>query len=414
MKVSTFFALFMTVASCLCFSQQVRAQNVYGYSSIDYNEADHRVTAYSTTELDYSVQEYYRARVQSKLTDENGTVLGSAYADDNFQSGYVTVVIQRLNTTAEEFEVKGTHYGILTLYDYNAGQRYYWDQFNYLQFLGIDIDYYGFYSFFGEGPAQRTNRSILDVGKTTSYAHTAPVRASLTLKNTGTIVPAPENEDYENEKGTAGGTDQLGPLPMGQGRFTLPGLVYTSPLMVIGQITPNSAYSSTFRWVRLLRRRSWYIEKNAVGTQWFATQRSRLPAQPAAFDYVDDTDPNGTFNDSTPSNTGKIYIYDNSAIAPSNAHGQNLRVGDFIREEKAFINYVEYFNGSKWVRIGRLPVGQITIIKRIATTGVVADDWQGIENSTAARTTDAIITSSEVRKMVGGDLPIVIDVNTNN
>jgi hypothetical protein len=230
----------------------------------------------------------------------------------------------------------------------------------------------------------------------------------LELKNTGTIVASPENEDYDSEKKSAGGTDQIGPLPMGQGRGEFPGLAYTSPIMVIGNVSPKPIPTDVeFRWKRMITRRSWFILKNAAGTEWYVTQRTRR---------VNEDDTGGdAFNDPTPSLAlGKIYIYDCSALLPASG-AASVKVGDYIREEKAFRYSVEYrVNGGAWSECASKNVGQIIRVSRKATTGTVVDDWEGLENSNAERLLDALIDEADIRGTVGGTLPIIIDVNANN
>jgi hypothetical protein len=222
-------------------------------------------------------------------------------------------------------------------------------------------------------------------------------------------VPPPENEDYADEVVAADGTDQLGPLPMGTGRLGGAGEVYTAPIMVIGQVSPSSAYSGTFRWTRLIKRRSWYVQFNAASNTWNVTWRSSRGTV-----VPDDDTGHSEYNDPTPSGTGKIYIYDNSALRPAIFNGLSLAVGDYIREEKAFTYLVDYWNGSRWVRVGRRNIGQVIIVKRQAATGVVTDDWLGIENSNETRRLDAVIKTNEVRSMVGGTAPISISTSANS
>jgi hypothetical protein len=415
MRSSTLIAGLLVLIGCMTFSQEAKGQYVWGYSSIYYDNSTHYVTATSTTELDYVVQEYYKARVNSKITDENGIVLVSGYATDNLQSGYVSVTLQAWNTTAEEFEVVGTHFGIATLYDYVSGFMRYRDFYDYTSLAGFAYDYLSNYGFLGPGPERRTTGSLYQVGKTHSFDQAAAIKVELTAKTDGTIVSAPENEDYEAEKAKAG-TDKLGPLPMGEGRADYLGRAYTAPMLMIGQVTPSSAYSDAFKWTRVRRYRSWYIRKSADGSKWIVTQRTRFPADPdQPFNYVDDSDLNGSTSDSTPSSTGKIYMYDNSAMAPADGNGNALAVGDFIREEKAFFYTVRFFDqvALKWPLAGSMHIGQIITVKRKATTGVVADDWQGIENSNAPRILDSEIKEIEVRVIVGGNFPIVIDASVN-
>lgn len=231
------------------------------------------------------------------------------------------------------------------------------------------------------------------------------VRIDLELKNTGTIVSAPENEDYATDKAAAGGVDTLGPLPMGQGRGDFPGKAYSSPLMVIGTVSPAVASSLTFRWKRFISRRSWNIRKDVGGTKWVVTQRTRRG-------FPDDDTGADAFNDPTPSANRKIYIYDNSALLPQN--NPLDKVGDFIYEEKAFIYRVERNLRGTWLTCAEMNVGQIIIVKRKAVTGTLTSDWEGIENSTAVHTLSALVTDAKVRGIVGGSLPIQVDAHAND
>lgn len=415
MKSSTLAACLFVLIGCVLFSQEAKAQNVWGYSSIHYDNTTHYVTATSTTDLDYEVQEYYKARVNCLVTDETGANVVSGYATDNLQSGTISITLQRFNTTAEEFQVTGTHFGIAVLYDYSSGPVRYRDYYDFTSLADFAYNFLSDYGFLGRGPERRTSNSLTEVGKTHSYDQTSPVRVVLSPMFSGHIVAAPENEDYATETAKAG-TDLLGPLPMGQGRYDLPNAAYTAPMLMVGQVTPSTAYQDVFTWVRVVKYRLWWIRKSADGSQWIVTQHFKYPVAPYPYGYVDDSDKNGETSDSTPSSTGKIYIYDNSALAPANGGGNVLQVGEFIREEKAFIYTVKFFDQTlmKTSPVGTNNIGQIIIVKKIGNTGVVANDWQGIENSNKPRILDTVIQPQEVRDIVGGNLPIVIDSNTNN
>jgi len=108
----------------------------------------------------------------------------------------------------------------------------------------------------------------------------------------------------------------------------------------------------------------------------------------------------------------KIYIYDNSAIVPGGAALD--RVGDYIREEKAFTYILQVRNNGGWDLCVSFNVGQLIIVRRADTTGVTVSDWTGIENSTAVRTLSATIDSGKVRAMVGGAIAIRIDAHAND
>lgn len=217
---------------------------------------------------------------------------------------------------------------------------------------------------------------------------------------------APENEDYAAEVAAAGGTDVLGPLPMGDGRADLPGQAYTAPIVVVGQASVADA-AAVFRWRRLIQRRSWFIRLNGAGTGWDVTQRSRR-----GFPVADDDTGAAAFNDPTPSATRRMYIYDNSALAPE--LGAANKVGDFINEEKQFTYILERENGAGvFIECKRMNVGQVITVRRIAITAVTNTSWTGVENSNAVRTLTVQITEAKVRAIVGGALPITIAPGAN-
>jgi hypothetical protein len=195
---------------------------------------------------------------------------------------------------------------------------------------------------------------------------------------------------------------------MGKGRADAPfkDNSYIAALMVIATAQPADA-GATFRWTRLLTRRKWFIRKNAAGTAWDVTKENSA----GTVAPVDDTG-SDIFNTRTPSATLKLYIYDN---AGSFLGGSPLANGDFSRQEKDFTYRLEKnCGGGVWVRCFEIHVGQVTSAKRIDTTGTVATDFQGIENSYSLVTLDCIITEAEVRALVGGALPINIAADANN
>jgi hypothetical protein len=106
-----------------------------------------------------------------------------------------------------------------------------------------------------------------------------------------------------------------------------------------------------------------------------------------------------------------LYIYDNSELTPADSHAN--AVGDFVYDEKDFTYRIAHHDGGVWQTGAEFHIGQKIIAKRIDTTGTVATDWQGIENSTAVRTLDLLVTEVKIRAIVGGNLPIQISPNAN-
>lgn len=231
------------------------------------------------------------------------------------------------------------------------------------------------------------------------------VQVTLVLRNSGKVTAAPENSTHDADVSASGGIDDLGPLPMGQGRGDFPAAAYTSPVEVVATVSPSGATGLTFRWKRLISRRSWNIRHNAATASWTVTQRSRRG-------FPDDDTGDASFNNAVPNANRRMYIYDDSALLPGNAAAD--RIGDFLREEKDFTYRLERNNRGTWVKCAEFRVGQLITVRRIATTGTTATDWSGIENSTAIRILSATINESKVRAIVGGADAITIAATANN
>jgi hypothetical protein len=398
----------LLVIGSLLLSQEIQAAETYGYTYAYFDDSTGTLSASSYTQADYSTNAYYnRVGVYIKIVDPV-TRAELGYVSRETTGTYVSAGLQIAGSADQEYEVQGFHYLFETVYRnmyyyngyYTSG---YSDFYNYGRYEGQVPGPNGVagFSFYGPGPEIVSYNNLRRLGQT--LAKVIP----LELKAFGTIVPAPENEDYFDEVAGAG-TDQLGPLPMGQGRTDAPGIAYTAPIMVIGTIKPPAAYSYTYRWVRLITRRSWYIRLDTANNRWVVTLRSsRGTVTP------DDDTGEPESNDPTPSSTtGKVYFYDNSALGLET--DPNNKIGDYLREEKAFIYRLERLDGVTWRLLTQMNVGQIILTRRQATTGIPADDWQPIENSNLKRTLDARITEDEVRATVGGTLPIFIDPGANN
>ena len=258
----------------------------------------------------------------------------------------------------------------------------------------------------GRHPGVTTVRATLTSGGTTvtATARLLVTFIELTLRNRDTIEPAPENEDEASDTRSAG-TNRLGPLPMGDGRAESPGASYTAPIMVIGRVFPaESSTRFTFKWQRLISRRSWYFTRTAAGPRWTVTQRTRRGP------LDDDTDA-GDFNDPTPSTPNRrIYIYDCSAL---NLAGEASAIGDYIHEKKDFIYRAFVRLNGTWTLASAIHVGQVITARRKASTGTVASDWTGVENSNEIRHLNPTITEAQVRAIVGGTDPITIDPGAN-
>jgi hypothetical protein len=258
----------------------------------------------------------------------------------------------------------------------------------------------------GRHPGVTTIEASVSSGGTTvtATARLLVVFVQLLLRNSGTIEPAPENEDEASEIAAAG-TNALGPLPMGTGRADPPfaNASYISSILVAGRVFPAEAATRfTFRWQRLLSARSWRIRH--VAARWQVTLRN-------VSGPLDDDTGSGMFNDSTPSPPGRrIYIYDNSGVFLG---AETLAVGDVIHVKKDFIYRVWIRIGGVWSICSAIHVGQIISARRTATGGSVATDWTGIENTNAVRRVSLNIAAPDVRGLVGGGDPIDIAAGAN-
>jgi hypothetical protein len=261
----------------------------------------------------------------------------------------------------------------------------------------------------GRHPGVTTVKAELRSGSTTvvATARLLVTFVQLALRNSGTIEPSPENEDEPDERASAGGTNVLGPLPMGDGRRDAPREAYTAPIMVIGRIFPaESATRFTLRWQRLITRRAWRIHRDSAGPRWNVTQEARRGP------LVDDTGADD-FNDATPSTPGRrIYMYDCSALN-IDMRTDPAVVGDFLHEKKDFIYRVFVRLNGVWTLASATHVGQVITARRRATTGTVTSDWVGVENSNEIRRLNTTISEAEVRAIVRGTDAIAIAPGAN-
>jgi hypothetical protein len=238
------------------------------------------------------------------------------------------------------------------------------------------------------------------------------VKVDLTLTNSGKVVAAPENARHDNDVKAAGGVDDLGTLPFGQGRSDEPGVAYTDALMVTGMVTqkPNTA-PLTLRWRRTVSERSWTLTN--LGGQWLVVSRQGLGTQTPADDL-----PNDDFDTAAPSAKGNLYIYDNPAESVhlgANGADNGLQVGDLIYTEKQFTYWVEAMVNGRWARVSKqLQVSQVITIKRTNNTGVVANDFTGIANTVAAGTTDYTMTIAKAAAITGAQPNAIIQPVPND
>ncbi len=244
----------------------------------------------------------------------------------------------------------------------------------------------------------------VDVDGVSVYVCLLPVE--LNLRATGKLTAAPEDSSHD-EILAATGTDDLGPLPMGQGRADGPGAAYCAPVEVTAKV-PDLA-GATWRWKRKLKAIDWAIRLGRAPAPSGTT--GRLEWQATKHFILDrDDDPDAVHCDVTRSKeTGKIYTHDSSGIHLDTETTNIPTIGDFLYQKKHFTYHVELNNGGGWKEVGKLDVAQRATLKRTGdATNTFAGNFLGIENSNKEEDLDINVTEAEIRAIVGGAIPIAL------
>jgi hypothetical protein len=219
----------------------------------------------------------------------------------------------------------------------------------------------------------------------------------LELVDSGKIPKAPENEDYGTME-RAAGTDELGPLPIGQGRVASPyhGNELVNSYLMVGTVSNTNAQ---YRWSSTLKGKFWNIHIQQNGTYY---------VYPYATINKDDS-PLPDYADSTPSSSKKIYAQDASGIDLTRPEKDDA-IGDGIYSERQFVWTIQSSTdgGVTWNDCATLNVQQVISAKRIANTGVAAKDWEVIKDTVTVGKIDVVVTVDEARSVIGGNSPIVI------
>ena len=143
----------LVIATCLFISTEAKAQNTYGYASIDYDANSNTITAYAETDPDYNTQiYYYNAYASANIHDASGNVLAH-------QQGLGSVSFSLSGNGSSSYDIVSGHYMLLSysqsnVYSQCNSQYYnyaYEDYYNYQNFAESPTpdDTYSFYLFFG-------------------------------------------------------------------------------------------------------------------------------------------------------------------------------------------------------------------------------------------------------------------------
>lgn len=235
------------------------------------------------------------------------------------------------------------------------------------------------------------------------------VKVDLAIRaSTGDKISDKTENDKRDVDISASGTENLGEQPMGSGRQDAGNKdnSYVCTSEVVGTVTsPDNPGNLQFQIKREYSERSWYVKKD--GENWNATNRNVEGVQTPT------RDSGSLYNDTTPSATKNVYSYDNAGVRLSD-DASKTSVGDYVMDETKFTYTVQVKQNGKWVTAGTLDVYQTITAKRIANTGKVCDDWQGVQNSYSTNATDLKINADKVKDVTGAATDkIKIDPNAN-
>jgi hypothetical protein len=130
---------------------RAKAQGVYGYTEIDYDDSTNIVTAYSETDTDYDIEADYKGRVVLDVYDQNSNLVYINIATDNNQTGYVSVTGQFTAVSDSTYTAVGRHELVLQYHytDPDTGLLIWDDDWDFEQFTDWGVytpDWYAFLS----------------------------------------------------------------------------------------------------------------------------------------------------------------------------------------------------------------------------------------------------------------------------
>jgi hypothetical protein len=208
MKSPKFIAILATLFLCRLAPRQSDAQSVVtGYTSSSFDFSTGIMTGVVTTELDYSAQDYYQARVSgSIMADASSTTLTSTSGSDTDRDGTVSLTMQAPGSYGDGYTVRGHHSAVADIQDYSIGTGYYIDRWNFTQVAANSegLYYWVYQPFYGFGPSRSVrNRSIL-VGTTFAFVDQVKFNRACVLGSCGEFNVF--NQTTINLRNTQGGS----------------------------------------------------------------------------------------------------------------------------------------------------------------------------------------------------------------
>lgn len=198
MKLRQRIFAFLILSCCIGVAVETKAQAVTGYTSIDYYESTDTLDAYSETDLDFYLADYYDPYVLLRIVDENGNYVASRSATDTWGSGLISVEIVVSGTTrGTTYTDTGYHRAIAALRDYSYHYPYQWfyyDNYNFTYFENRGIDAPWYYYFLSPG--------FQEIHRTTAPIRLGSTHDSASVSTPGGDVVFKTAKIYQGAQGT--------------------------------------------------------------------------------------------------------------------------------------------------------------------------------------------------------------------
>jgi hypothetical protein len=191
------FLLTLAAACCLMLSRDARAQKIDGYTSMEYDEFNNTVEAYSETTIDFDLMENYNVMVSLRVTGDDGSTPVLKTKNSNGLP-FASVTEFFTGTAGVTYTARGTHKALAKLNEQEQFYPYkivFYDPWWYGFFGSQVIDSPWFYNFFNQGylADRKRDSSIMNLGTTYDYASVsipagpkATMSAAQTIKDGGT------------------------------------------------------------------------------------------------------------------------------------------------------------------------------------------------------------------------------------
>jgi Peptidase M15 len=154
----------------------LHAQQVYGWTSLEWDSGNQTLYGYGETDLDDYAALYYEASIYSHISDQNNKLLTSGTAtDEGGNEGFIDISLTAPGTTGNTYTMSSIHHGMI-IYQSDCVEpctSYYEDYYYYDSFLtspADSVNYGGDFYWFGPGPDYNARAQPITLATTTSSA----------------------------------------------------------------------------------------------------------------------------------------------------------------------------------------------------------------------------------------------------